>query len=50
MSEMVLTADRSLMSDYGGSLFVGFEACAPKLIPEWLYKPLLCPPIPGRKT
>ncbi|GAI00960.1 unnamed protein product, partial [marine sediment metagenome] len=46
MSEIVLTADRSLMSDYGGGIFVGFAACAPKLIPEWLYKRLLCPPIP----
>jgi len=46
MTQIVLTADRSLMSDYGGGLFVGFAACAPKLIPEWLYKPLLCPPIP----
>ncbi len=46
MSEIVLTADRSLMSDYGGGIFVGFAACAPKLIPEWLYKRLFCSPIP----
>lgn len=46
MSEIVLTADRSLMSDYGGGIFMGFAACAPKVIPEWLYKRFLCPPIP----
>ena len=46
MSEIVLTADRSLMSEYGGGIFMGFAACAPKLIPEWLYKKLLCPPVP----
>lgn len=36
MAQIVLTADRSLMSDYGGGIFVGFAACAPKLILEWL--------------
>lgn len=46
MSEIVLTADRSLMSDYGAGLFLGFAACAPRLMPEWLYKLLLCPSIP----
>ncbi|MEM2192110.1 MAG: hypothetical protein QXG38_00665, partial [Candidatus Hadarchaeales archaeon] len=46
MSEIVLTADRSLMSEYGGGIFVGFAACAPKLIPEWLYRIILCPPVP----
>jgi len=49
MSEIVLTAEHSLMSDYGGSEFVGFAACAPKLIPEWLYKLIICPPLPQNK-
>jgi radical SAM superfamily enzyme YgiQ (UPF0313 family) len=46
MAQIVLTADRSLMSDYGDALFVGFAACAPKLMPEFLYKLFLCRPVP----
>jgi len=46
MSQIVLTADRSLMSEYGGGIFVGFAACAPRLLDEWLYKKILCPPVP----
>ncbi len=43
---IVLTADRTLMSEYGGGIFLGFSACAPKgLVPDWLYFSLLCPPI-----
>jgi len=43
---IVLTADRTLMSEYGGAIFLGFSACAPKgLVPDWLYFSLLCPPI-----
>lgn len=48
MSEIVLTAERSLMSDYGGSEFLGFAACAPKLMPEWLYKLIICPSLPQK--
>lgn len=47
-SEVVLTADRTLMSEYGGSIFVGFAACAPKLIPDFLYRRFLCPPIEAK--
>jgi len=47
--EVVLTADRSLMSEYGYSIFVGFAACAPKLIPEFLYKMFLSPPVGHEK-
>jgi radical SAM superfamily enzyme YgiQ (UPF0313 family) len=43
--EVVLTADRSLMSEYGYSVFVGFAACAPKLMPEFLYKIFLSPSV-----
>ncbi|MGQ9788220.1 MAG: B12-binding domain-containing radical SAM protein [Candidatus Hadarchaeaceae archaeon] len=44
MSEIVLTAEYSLMSDYRGSEFVGFAACAPRIVPEWLYRLVVCPP------
>lgn len=44
---IVLTADRTLMSEYRGGIFLGFSACAPKgLIPDWLYFNLLCPSVP----
>ncbi|MBC7219805.1 MAG: radical SAM protein, partial [Hadesarchaea archaeon] len=46
MSEIILTAEYSLMSDYRGSEFVGFAACAPKIVPEWLYRLVVCPPVP----
>jgi len=43
---IVLTADRTLMSEYGGGIFLGFSACVPRgLIPDWLYFSLLCPSI-----
>jgi len=43
---IVLTADRTLMSEYGGNIFLGFCACAPRgLIPDWLYFSLLCPSV-----
>lgn len=48
MSEIILTAERSLMSDYGGSEFLGFAACTPKLMPEWLYKRIICPSLPQK--
>lgn len=43
---IVLTADRTLMSEYGGGVFMGFSACVPKgLIPDRLYFSLFCPPV-----
>ena len=43
--KVVLTADRTLMSDYSGHIFLGFSACAPRgLIPDWLYFSIFCPP------
>jgi len=48
MSEIVLTAEYSLMSDYRGSEFIGFAACAPKIVPEWLYRMVVCPPVPQK--
>lgn len=45
--KVVLTADRTLMSDYRGGIFFGFSACVPKgLIPDWLYFSMFCPSVP----
>jgi len=47
---VVLTADRTLMSEYGGAIFLGFSACIPQgLVPDWLYFSLLCPPIDAKE-
>lgn len=44
--KIVLTADRTLMSEYHGGLFFGFSACVPKgLIPDWVYFSLLSPSV-----
>ncbi|MEM2908100.1 MAG: radical SAM protein [Candidatus Hadarchaeales archaeon] len=48
MAEIVLTADRTLMSNYGGSEFLGFAACAPKIVPDWFYKLIFSPSIPHK--
>lgn len=43
---IVLTADRTLMSEYGGGIFLGFSACVPSgLIPDAVYYNMFCPPI-----
>ncbi|MEM3530388.1 MAG: radical SAM protein [Nitrososphaerales archaeon] len=43
---IVLTADRTLMSEYNGGIFLGFSACVPKgLIPDWLYFSIFCPSV-----
>jgi len=45
--KVVLTADRTLMSEYRGGIFLGFSACVPKgLIPNWLYFSMFCPSVP----
>jgi radical SAM superfamily enzyme YgiQ (UPF0313 family) len=46
---IVLTADRTLMSDYNSSEFIGFAACGARLLPDRLYKLLFCPSIPTTK-
>jgi len=44
--KILLTADRTLMSDYHHNEFIGFGTCAPpNVIPDWLYKWLFFPPI-----
>lgn len=43
---VVLTADRTLMSEYSGSIFLGFSACVPNgLIPDRVYFSLFCPSV-----
>ncbi|MCW3136758.1 MAG: B12-binding domain-containing radical SAM protein [Canidatus Methanoxibalbensis ujae] len=46
MPSIVLTADKTLMSDYGGNEFLGFAACGPAVIPEILYEYIFCRPVP----
>ncbi|MEM2914526.1 MAG: hypothetical protein QXH91_03880 [Candidatus Bathyarchaeia archaeon] len=47
---IVLTADRTLMSEYNSAIFLGFSACVPKgIIPDRLYFSLFCPPIKVNK-
>jgi radical SAM superfamily enzyme YgiQ (UPF0313 family) len=44
--KFVLTADRTLMSEYGDNIFLGFSACVSRgLIPDKLYFSLFCPPV-----
>lgn len=45
MARVILTSDSTLMSEYNGNEFLGFAACSPALMPEWLYKKILCPPV-----
>ncbi len=50
MAKIVLTADETLLSGYNGHVFLGFAACAPKLLPEWLYTKIFCPPLDKTKN
>jgi radical SAM superfamily enzyme YgiQ (UPF0313 family) len=44
--KVVLTADRTLMSEYQGGIFMGFSACVPRgIIPDVLYFSLFSPSI-----
>lgn len=46
---VVLTADRTLMSEYHGGIFLGFSACVPRgLIPDRVYFTIFCPPVKAR--
>ncbi|MEM1515096.1 MAG: radical SAM protein [Thermoproteota archaeon] len=43
---IVLTADRTLMSEYGGAMFLGFSACVPRgLVSDSVYFRIFCPPV-----
>jgi radical SAM superfamily enzyme YgiQ (UPF0313 family) len=47
--KIVLTADRTMMSEYHGGIFLGFSACVPRgLIPDALYFRFFCPPVKTR--
>ena len=47
--EIILTADRTLMSNYRHNEFVGFGSTAPpNIVPEWFYRLLFFPPINTR--
>ena len=50
LTDIVLTADRTLMSNYHNNEFLGFGTCAPpNFIPEWLYSYLFFPPLKSKK-
>jgi len=47
--KVVLTADRTLMTSYGGINFGGFLACLPRrFIPDFFLYRILCPKIPSK--
>jgi len=47
--KILLTADRTLMSDYHHNEFVGFGTCAPpNFVPEWFYRMLFFPKIKSK--
>ena len=46
MAKIVLTSDRTLMSNYHSNEFLGFGTCAPpNFVPDWLYSYLFFPNI-----
>ncbi|MDI9644323.1 MAG: radical SAM protein, partial [Candidatus Verstraetearchaeota archaeon] len=48
--KVVLTADRTLMSEYNGGIFLGFSACVPRgIVPDSIYFSLFCPSVPVNK-
>ena len=49
MVDVLLTADRTLMSNYHNNEFLGFGTCAPpNFIPEWFYSYLFFPSIESK--
>ena len=48
---IVLTADRSLMTNYRGNFLYGFIACGPyELVPEFVFDKLFCPSVETDKN
>ncbi len=48
--KIILTADRTLMSDYHKNIFLGFGTCAPpNFLPNWFYSWLFFPPIKTKR-
>ncbi|MHA1409138.1 MAG: B12-binding domain-containing radical SAM protein [Candidatus Odinarchaeia archaeon] len=44
MHKIVLTADKTLMTEYGGASFLGFILCAPRrLLPNFFVDHIICP-------
>ncbi|MCE5296483.1 MAG: B12-binding domain-containing radical SAM protein [Euryarchaeota archaeon] len=44
-----MTADRTLISEYGGSIFLGFSSVVPEsLVPQAIYFGVFCPPVHAR--
>jgi radical SAM superfamily enzyme YgiQ (UPF0313 family) len=49
MPKIVLTSDRTLMSNYHSNEFLGFSTCAPpNFVPDWLYSYLFFPNIKSK--
>ena len=49
-AHVLLTADKTLMSNYHHNEFLGFGTCAPpNFIPEWLYSYLFFPPLKTKR-
>ncbi len=50
MARILLTSDRTLMSNYHNNEFLGFGTCAPpNFVPEWMYSYLFFPDLKTRK-
>lgn len=50
MADILLTADKTLMSDYHKNEFLGFGTCAPpNFIPDWLFSYLFFPALENRR-
>ncbi len=50
MPKVILTSDRTLMSNYHSNEFLGFATCAPpNFVPDWLYSFLFFPLIKSKK-
>lgn len=48
--DVVLTSDRTLMSNYHRNEFLGFGTCAPpNFVPDWFYSFLFFPPVKSRR-
>ena len=47
--KIVLTTDETMMSNYRGSMFVGFSTCMPQgVFPEWFFFRVFSPPVPRK--
>ena len=46
MADILLTADKTLVSDYHSNVFLGFGTCAPpNFVPDWLFRSMFFPPL-----